>query len=977
MATSGKIGSHSLVLNGTSEYLTLANHTDWYIGGSDDFIIEMWVTFDTLGTTQYLYNHWGTLSYLKGRRLYKNSSNNIVWKHSANGSNEFTLTSFNTITDNDWHHIAVHRESATNVLRLYIDGVYNGSIGHNEGTPAIGQGLVIGADPSYNSKLDGVIDEFRIVRAGTISELWTSAVTPYTPPSSPYASNLDTKLLLHVDNNLTDSGNTGHTVTFNGNPSPTYIEVGDEILSIEESMSLNDSWDVYATGVFTNVNDIINISDTWNIRTNPESKSISETINISDVWDVHLAFEEAIIPDTVVLDDSWLVNISDPIHFPSTIISHNPLVMVTNTSPAKLFQIDISVPAVPTWIGYTLTGASYAKDVAYNALTDEYFVACADGIIVKVDASSPNTQTLVDLNDTDNLEKIASLDSFHKVYAGTGDANGEVITLQDADISSLNTNFAFVSKEEYSIDTTFDTIFASIVNSDFRTLSVNRDSVSTDFRYLYTEDIENPGNPSPTPYAHAPFNMIKRTDFDVKIDNVSVPDIKLDSIVIAHTVDEQSQAQFVLGRKHDRLNHTEEGVSSEITNGNAVKIYIKGRLEFEGNIGQVRSSSEDETVTVICLGDEQQDVRKIVNLPLSQSDTQIHPYDILFNNPIIENPTIGEDEENPRYYKGVKASYGDIFYTGVTTKGRIETLYTPESESTSKQLVDGTFKFVDGATYFWENLIADNLISKQKADSDYLGTSLSPLSNRIYDVKMLDYKQQMIDAEVHREDVGYYEVGDEPRKEINVANGRKFQHVFHEDREDGLWQVFSDWYNYIGETKFNPETGETEIINSSRCFVGKVAQAEYEKMLTTAGSVLPKTSGDLSLAIDGYYFYDIGLLTRMNITNTTTTNIYNNNNGFPVSVKAITISSATMLVTMNTDNSLSSKELDEIDASLPDENDDLYRDNSREFRRKNKYFDDKGSIAKFGSFNSGVVSDRLKEQRQQFDDSVKTKYEGV
>jgi hypothetical protein len=101
-------------------------------------------------------------------------------------------------------------------------------------------------------------------------------------------------------------------------------------------------------------------------------------------------------------------------------------------------------------------------------------------------------------------------------------------------------------------------------------------------------------------------------------------------------------------------------------------------------------------------------------------------------------------------------------------------------------------------------------------------------------------------------------------------------------------------------------------------YINAVGALELKKIQNINGSVLPKTHCDLKMFLDGYYHYKIALLMRLNIDNTTTSNIYNNNNGFPVSVKSIHISAKDMEVTLSCSNEWSRYELLEMEAKMPD-----------------------------------------------------------
>jgi hypothetical protein len=96
-----------------------------------------------------------------------------------------------------------------------------------------------------------------------------------------------------------------------------------------------------------------------------------------------------------------------------------------------------------------------------------------------------------------------------------------------------------------------------------------------------------------------------------------------------------------------------------------------------------------------------------------------------------------------------------------------------------------------------------------------------------------------------------------------------------------------------------------------------VANAEYQSLKGTRGifsnmvgqpidiGSARKTTAKVSLTIDAYLYYRLGLGTNINITNTLVPNIFNNTNGFPLGIKNIEINSDDMLVHITTDDTMS------------------------------------------------------------------------
>ncbi len=206
----GIIGTSCGYFDGVAgTYVSVPDHADWNFG-TGNFTIETWVRLTTLNTgslwSQYvaagtqinLYLTGGTLAfYVPGTCFYYQ---NAV-----------------PITLNTWTHIAVVR-SGTN-LYLFIDGV---SISWTASTakstkskPEIAAPERIGHDTANATYLSGYLEELRISNTARYT-------TAFTPPTTAFTSDANTKLLLHFDGGegsvaFTDSGNTGHTVTANGN----------------------------------------------------------------------------------------------------------------------------------------------------------------------------------------------------------------------------------------------------------------------------------------------------------------------------------------------------------------------------------------------------------------------------------------------------------------------------------------------------------------------------------------------------------------------------------------------------------------------------------------------------------------------------------------------------------------------------------------------------------------------------------------
>lgn len=217
---SGGFGSYAP----TTAVLQTPSTTNLAIG-SGQFTIECWArvigAWPADGISHVLVAKWGASAtdwifcfdnnLGSGFSLYQGS--NFAWH----------VGSVNP-TDENWHHYAVDRD-ASNVIRLYIDGVVKASFTSSASiTNTSTQALSIGnqGSTSATNNWPGIIDEVRI----------TVGVARYggafTPPSSafPVGSGSDSSwasvhLLASFDGNLTDSSADNRTLTL----SPTATSV--------------------------------------------------------------------------------------------------------------------------------------------------------------------------------------------------------------------------------------------------------------------------------------------------------------------------------------------------------------------------------------------------------------------------------------------------------------------------------------------------------------------------------------------------------------------------------------------------------------------------------------------------------------------------------------------------------------------------------------------------------------------------------
>ena len=689
---------------------------------------------------------------------------------------------------------------------------------------------------------------------------------------------------------------------------------------VEDSIIVKDGDRALIVDSFI-LNDNVQIETFFNIKS---------AFTLSDEIEIFVPARFVNLEETFILGSDPNILISKTIKFASRIISINPLVVITDANPVDIIKIDTTDPQNPISTIYPINGSGEnvknAKDIVYNSTLDIFYIACADGQILEVMGSDFTMRTQHDTGDTDDLLQIANLEGFNKTYVGTEDLEGEIIVMDQSEIESLGLDIRFIQEIQKSIGLSINTLDAIGIGTDIRFLAETFKNVGLDIRFF-------PQTNNPFPTIGAPANPLSREDFHVYINNVEIPDAILSSIIITHNIDEKSTASFNLNRKHDQLNHYLDGTPSEITNNNNVKIYIKTVLEFEGEIDNIQCESDTESVNVSTTGNTHSDDRKTVTLSLPEIDEQLHIYHALINNPSIYNPIIDVDDENPELAKGIKVNLGNYQAQHVTIHSDTDDELQRIGEKTlAEQIMEGDWQPKQNWTYFWTILLATNFETGEEVINKYVGTSLAGFTTDMWFLESLKYQRQrrfpgesttnipsyahpsgglgIIDIEKIKirdeyEYTTYYKIGEAPFKEISTTNGKFITALRYEDKPDGLYRSFDVGYNYLQ-------------------YATEVADLEYEKLKTINGNILPKTTTNIELFIDGYYHYGISLLTRLNMDNTTTPSIYNNNNGFPISVKAIQINASNMRVVLSTDNSLSVLELLEIDENLPDVDSDEY-----------------------------------------------------
>ena len=212
-------GGYSTNFDGSSEMRMPADLSSI---GTGDFTMECWIK------TGVKTNYQGIMGCFTG-----NSPDTDIgpWLHTNNagvilGSDydgAFALGSTD-VCDNNWHHIALVRASGT--ITIYVDGIVDGTMVHNQDLSTLTSDIVIGDLNGYNRPFTGSIADARI----TTSALYTEA---FTPPTERLTVVDGTELLTCNLPYFADSSSNSATITTTGNVSSEVDSPYDHIGYIE------------------------------------------------------------------------------------------------------------------------------------------------------------------------------------------------------------------------------------------------------------------------------------------------------------------------------------------------------------------------------------------------------------------------------------------------------------------------------------------------------------------------------------------------------------------------------------------------------------------------------------------------------------------------------------------------------------------------------------------------------------------------
>lgn len=183
--TQSKFGGYSAVLDGSGDFLSFADSSDWDIG-TQDFTFDFWVWFVAIASGVARFFEFGDVDASKGIAC-RLDGGQVYIAHNGGSPVSYGWSP----STGQWYHFEVTR--ASNTERVFVDGTQIGSdqavsTDIDAGTAGGFIGSWGGAYTSF--QLNGYLDEFRYVLGTAIH------VANFTPPSEAYTPPLSGSFFL-------------------------------------------------------------------------------------------------------------------------------------------------------------------------------------------------------------------------------------------------------------------------------------------------------------------------------------------------------------------------------------------------------------------------------------------------------------------------------------------------------------------------------------------------------------------------------------------------------------------------------------------------------------------------------------------------------------------------------------------------------------------------------------------------------------
>ena len=208
------VAPYSVLFNGSSQYLSVANNAAFDFGAGD-FTIEGWVNLNSTSSQNLIGKWWtgGQQWVLQFRQNGQDSITNQHWRFYANNgssaASDFTEVSTTSVVSSTWYHIALTRSGSS--YKFFRNGTQIGSTYTNAAViTTTTDPLTIGQ--FNNTGVDYFNGYFSNVRILKGTALYTSN---FTPPTSPLTAITNTSLLTCNAATIVDNSSNNFTITNN------------------------------------------------------------------------------------------------------------------------------------------------------------------------------------------------------------------------------------------------------------------------------------------------------------------------------------------------------------------------------------------------------------------------------------------------------------------------------------------------------------------------------------------------------------------------------------------------------------------------------------------------------------------------------------------------------------------------------------------------------------------------------------------
>lgn len=277
----------------------------------------------------------------------------------------------------------------------------------------------------------------------------------------------------------------------------------------------------------------------------------------------------------------------------------------------------------------------------------------------------------------------------------------------------------------------------------------------------------------------------------------------------------------------------------------------------------------------------------IKTLSLSSVDSRRHVYDVIVDN-IVLNKKLDSycQSYNVKLGKAIIKNYNNVFWIWIRDGFRTAFINNLKSkyevnmymyQSYGDHSAPGSDSF-NGWFYVGENVSVSSTISQ--------GASL-------YVAKRAQWLYKESETDLSDISVG----SGEPTKTLYLTNyGTKIHSNYYTEMtsaeittlpEDHIYTINDDRVYLVNMRGENYDR---------TAFAQEIANFELSRVNTLT------TQATVTLLLDAYKYFNIGLDNRINLNNTLESNIYNNTNGFPLNINSVTINCANRIVTLNLTN---------------------------------------------------------------------------